>query len=304
MFRRAHGWLEERVAFQLVRATLRQYARDKAVRLGAALAFFAMFSLAPLLVITIGLASLVSGDAAARAQIVETIGSLVGPEGAEAIGVMLDRARGPDGQGGLRATVFGSLALALGATGVFVQLRDALNTVWGVRRVGGGVKRFFADRVFTFGVVLAVGFLLLVSLVVTAALAAVGARLEAMLPLGAQVWLVLNFVVSVLVTAFLFAALFKLLPDVRLAWRDVAVGALATALLFIVGQLAIGYYLGASSTASAYGAAGSLVIVLLWLFYSAQIFLLGAEFVQVYADRYGSKVRPEEDAVRLPRQGA
>lgn len=294
---RAESW----TWFSLAQATVRDFAEDKAARLGAALAYYTIFSIAPLLVITLAIAGLAFGQEAASGQLYGAFAGLLGPEGAEAIETMVANAWRPEA--GVVSIVLGAAALLFGATGVFYQLKDALNTIWEVRPVKGkGLLRFVKARILSFGMVLALGFLLLVSLVATAAVSAVGEYVRASLPLGEGVFLALNFVVTTLFVAVCFAALFKWLPDARIGWRDVALGALVTAILFNVGQLLIGLYLGRSSAASVYGAAGSLVLVLLWIFYSAQLFFLGAEFTQVYANRFGSRVRPEPGAVQVTQE--
>lgn len=294
------GWRERAESWtfvSLAKATFEDFAEDKAARLGAALAYYTIFSIAPLLVITLAIAGLAFGAEAAGGQLFGAFAGLVGPEGAEAIETMVANAWRPEA--GIVSIVLGAAALLFGATGVFYQLKDALNTIWEVRpKKGKGLLRFVKARILSFGMVLALGFLL-VSLVVTAAVSAVGEFVRASLPGGEGVFLALNFLVGTLIVAVCFAALFKWLPDARIAWRDVGLGALVTAVLFNVGQLAIGLYLGRSSAASVYGAAGSLVLVLLWIFYSAQLFFLGAEFTQVYANRSGSRVTPEPGAVRV-----
>jgi membrane protein len=208
---------------------------------------------------------------------------------------MIQRAEQPST--GLLATVVAVITLLFGASGVFGQLQDALNTVWGVEpKEGRGVWGFIKDRFLSFVAVVGTGFLLLVSLVLSSALAAVGKWFSGVLPLPEAVLQALNFLVSFVVITGLFALIFKVLPDARVAWRDVWVGAALTALLFTIGKFAIGVYLGKSNVASAYGAAGSLVIVLVWVYYSAQILLYGAEFTQVYANRRGERIVPAPDA--------
>jgi membrane protein len=223
------------------------------------------------------------------------ISSLVGEQSAAAIKDMIQRAEQPST--GLVATVVAVVTLLFGASGVFGQLQDALNTVWGVEpKEGRGVWGFIKDRFLSFVAVVGTGFLLLVSLVLSSALAALGKWFSGVLPLPEAVLQALNFMVSFVVITGLFALIFKVLPDARVAWRDVWVGAALTAALFTIGKFAIGLYLGKSNVASAYGAAGSLVIVLVWVYYSAQILLYGAEFTQVYANRLGERIVPAPDA--------
>jgi membrane protein len=189
------------------------------------------------------------------------------------------------------------VTLFVGATGVFVQLQDALNSIWGVRRKPGrGLRNFIKDRLLSFALILGIGFLLLVSLILSAGLSALGNFVTGLLPAQATLWQWINFGVSFGVITLLFAVIFKVLPDVKIAWRDVWIGALLTALLFNLGKYLLGLYLGRSSVTSAYGAAGSLVIVLLWVYYSAQILFFGAKFTQIYSNRYGSHLEPAPGA--------
>jgi membrane protein len=274
----------------LFRKTYEEWSRDKASRLGAAISYYTVFSLAPLLVITIAVASFVVGGDTARQSIIETTGGLVGPDGAKAIEGMIDNAA-KNQSTGVFATIIGIVMLLLGASGVFVELQGALNTVWGVEeKRDEGFMAFLKHRMLSFAMVLSIGFLLLVSLVLSAVLTAVGDWVSASLPGGSVMWHIVNGVVSLLMSAALFALIFKFLPDIKIAWKDVAVGAIVTALLFTLGKALIGLYLGKSSTASVFGAAGSLAIVFIWVYYSAQIVLFGAEFTQVWADEYGSHV--------------
>jgi membrane protein len=294
--------------WQLVKDTFHEWSEDKAPRLGAALAYYSVFSIAPLLIIAIGSAGLVFGEKAARGEIVSQVGDTIGESAAQAIEDMVKHTY--ESGGGVWATIVGMVIMFIGATGVFVQLQDALNTVWKVApKPGRGVMGMIRDRFLSFSVVLGIGFLLLVSLVASAALSALGKFLTpGALPGGAYLWEALNFVISLLSITLFFALLFKWLPDVKIAWRDVWIGAAATALLFTVGTLLIGVYLGESGTSSAFGAAGALVILLVWVYYSAQIVLLGAEFTRVYANRFGSHVVPADNAMpvrqdELARQG-
>lgn len=282
-------------AWQLLRQTFADWIEDKAPRLGASLAFYSAISIAPLLVLALSIAAFFFGEEAARGEIVGELQSLVGKDGGKAIEEMIQSANKPTT--GTLATVFGVATLLFGASGVFGQLQDALNTIWEVKpKPGRGVWGFIKDRFLSFAMVMGVMFLLLVSLLLTAALASVTALTER-LP-DAVEWIAptANFAISFAVITLLFALMFKLLPDVKMAWSDVWLGAIITALLFTVGKFAIGLYLGHSSTASSYGVAGSFVVLLLWTYYSAQILFLGAEFTQVYANKYGSRIVPAEDA--------
>ena len=282
----------------LAKATVTRWSEDRAPKMAAALAYYTAFALAPLLLIAIAVAGLVFGPEAARGAVVEQIRGLVGEEGGRTVEEILVRAWRP--KEGTLALVLGIAALLAAATGVFGELQDSLNTIWKVqKKPGRGILGTLKDRFLSFSMVLGLGFLLLVSLVATAALQAFADLLTG----DAQGLLlrILNFLVSFVFIAALFIALFKLLPDARTRWRDAALGGAATALLFTAGKVLIGLYLGRSSTASAFGAAGSFVVLLLWLNYSAQIVFLGAEFTKQWADRRGTPPRPDPDAVPLRR---
>jgi membrane protein len=272
---------------------------DDALRLGASLAYYTLFAIAPILLVATAIAGMVFGPEAVRGEIVGQLDHLIGHEGARAVQSLLEGAS--QRRSGILATVIGSITFVVAATGAFLELQGALNTIWRVKpKPGRHLKAFFVDRLVSFGLVVAIGFLLMVSLAVTAALAALNGWLSQYAP---DVPLLLSFVgtmVSLVVTTGLFALLFRFLPDVRLKWHDVMTGALATAVLFTFGQLLIGLYLGQSSMASTYGAAGSVMILLLWVYYSCQILLFGAEFTRVYAQREGAKPAPEAFAVKDP----
>ena len=284
-------------AWEMLKATASDWSEDKASRLAAALAFYTLLSLAPLLVIAVSVAGLVFGDDAARGQIAQQISGLVGPEAGKAIEEVLANANSKPAAG-IVSTVVGVFVLLFSASGVFGELQDSLNTIWEVEpRPGRGVVGLLRDRFFSFTMVLGVAFLLLVSLVASAGLASLGHGLEQALPGGKTVWQVLNFVISLGVVTGLFALIYKVIPDAKVAWRDVGIGAFVTALLFTLGKFAIGLYLGHSTVASAYGAAGSVVVITVWVFYSAQILFMGAEFTQVYAQRHGSRIVPSDNAI-------
>jgi membrane protein len=291
-----------RVLWELTKSTFHEWNEDKAPRLGAALAYYSVFSIAPLLIVAIGVAGLVFGEQAARGEIIEQIETTVGQPGAQALQDVLLQTQ-ESGTCTL-ATVVGLALMLFGASGVFVQLQDALNTIWKVApKPGRALLEIVRDRLLSFSVVLGIGFLLLVSLVISASLSALNKFLTPeSLPGGLALWQAINVVTSFALISLFFALLFKLLPDVRIPWRDVWIGAVVTALLFTVGKSLIGLYLGQSSTTSAFGAAASLVIVLLWVYYSAQILLLGAEFTRVYAAYVGSNVRPTSNAMLLAEQ--
>jgi membrane protein len=283
--------------WQLLKQSFNEWYADKAPRLGAALAYYTIFSLAPLLLIAVALASMVFGDKAARGEIVGEIENTMGAPAATAIEEMLKR--NYETGGSWPATITGLVLLFFGASGVFIELQDALNTIWKVApRPGRGWLNMIRDRFVSFTVVLGTGFLLLVSLAVSAGLAALNRFLTPeSVPGGTHLWQGLNALVSFGLITLLFAMIYKILPDVTVAWRDVWTGAAFTALLFTVGKHLIGLYLGQSSTASVFGAAGSLAIILVWVYYSSQILLFGAEFTRVYALRRGSHVVPTREAM-------
>lgn len=291
-----------KTAWQLLRETVSEWQKDKVSLWAAALAYYTSFSLAPLLVIAIAIAGAIFGEEAARGEIVGQIQGLVGKQGAEAIQAMLQNAQSPQ-SGGLIATVVGVGALLLGASGVFGQLQDALNAIWHVEpKPGRGLKFFLQNRFLSFAMVLVIGFLLLVSLLLSAVLAAFSNFFGYLLPSLAILGPILNFAISFFVITLLFALIYKVLPDVKIPWRYLWVGAVITALFFNIGKFLIGMYLGSSSVSSTYSAAASLGIVLLWVYYSAQILLFGAEFTKVYALKRGKdRIRPHEDAVVVDR---
>jgi membrane protein len=252
-----------------------------------------LLSLAPLLIVVVAVAALVFGQKAAQGQLIWEIQDLVGTEGARAIQGLIQSAYKPTT--GTAATVFGLLMLVFGASAVVADLRDALNTIWHVPAAATGSAlhgflRLVRERFYLFGLILGVGFLLLVSLALNAAIAALGSWFRSLLPTSEAVLHVAVFVISFLVITFLFAAIYKFLPDVQLKWSDVTVGACFTALLFTIGKQLIGLYLGKASFGSTYGAAGSLVIVLVWVYYSAQLFFFGAEFTKIYTEKFGSRL--------------
>jgi membrane protein len=274
---------------------LRAWWDDDAPRLGASLAYYTLFAIAPVLLVATAIAGMVFGAEAVRGEIVDQLDHLIGRDGAHAVQNLLEGAS--QRRGGIVATVLGSIAFVVAATGAFLELQAALNTIWRVKpNPGANLKAFLMDRLRSFGLVVAIGFLLLVSLAVTAALAALSGWLSRRSPSIPLVWSGVSVLVSLLVTTALFALLYRVLPDVHLHWRDVTTGAFVTAVLFAIGQQLIGLYLGQSTVASSYGAAGSIMILLLWVYYSCQILLLGAEFTRVYAQRQGTKPAPESFA--------
>jgi membrane protein len=279
-----------RRALGLLREAWTGWNRDNAPRLGAALSYYTLFSVAPLLVIAIAVAALVFGEEAAQGRILFELRGLIGDQGAAAVQEMIESSRRQEA--GLVATAIALFTLVVGATGVFVELKGALNAVWDVepRPESGGFLSLVRDRLVSLAMVMAVGFLLLVSLVVSAALAAAEGWMKGRMPGWDQVIWAVSTVASFAVVTALFALIFKLLPDTPIAWRDVWVGAALTALLFTAGKFLIGLYLGKSSVASTYGAAGSVIVLIVWVYYAAQIFYFGAELTQAYARRHGSRL--------------
>lgn len=281
-----------RSIFELVKQVVSEWIAQDVPRMGAALAFYTFFAISPLFVIVLAIAGFWFGEQAARRELFSQFSGLVGSEGAEAIQALVSAAQKP--KAGAWATVIAGVTLFAGATGVFVQLQDALNSVWGVRREPGrGLRNFIKDRLLSFALIVGIGFLLLVSLVLSAGLSAMDKFMIVLVPAQETIWHGINFVVSFGVITLLFALIFKVLPDVKIAWRDVWIGAIITALLFNGGKHLFGLYLGRSSVSSVFGAAGSLVIVLLWVYYSAQILFLGAKFTQIYSNKYGSRFKPK-----------
>jgi membrane protein len=274
----------------ILRQTFREWQEDKVPVLASSLAYYTVFSLAPLLLIVIAVAGLVFDRAQAQERILAELGGLVGQQGRELIASMLEGASRHGS--GWWAGLVGVLTLVLGASGVFLQLQQALNTVWDAQpRQRGGVSALVRARLAALGMVLGLGFLVLVSLIASAALSALGTWAFAGAPGSKFLWQLVSFFFSFLVITLVFALLYKYVPDVPVTWRDVWIGAIVTALLFNLGKFLIGQYLGHSATASTFGAAGALVVLLLWIYYSAQIILLGAEFTQVYAHQRGSRAK-------------
>ncbi len=284
----------------LFKDTFNEWLEDKAPQLGAALAFYTMFSLAPLVLVLLAAVGFIfrHDPAGAWEKISEHLGNLLDRNAVQVVRDVAARASEP-GKSAL-ASVIG-IALALfGASGVFGQLQDALNTIWGVKaKPGAGISGFIRMRFLSFSMVAGVCFLMLVSLTVDALLKGFGGYLEGSIPGGAVVAWVAFSIFDLVAVVFLFALMFKYLPDVIVQWRDVWVGAVMTALLFIIGKWALGLYLASGAAGSAYGAASSLVTLLIWIYYSSQILLFGAEFTQVYANKYGGHIEPNKYAVLI-----
>jgi len=277
---------------ELLKKTFASWSEDNVLRLSAALAYYAIFSVAPLLVIAVAIAGLILGPDAARGHLGDQLSGTMGKTAAEAIQAMVQTAARPANN--VWAGLVGFVTLFVGAAGVFAQLKDALNTIWGVRaKSAGGIKGFIRERLLSFSMVLVIGFLLLTSLLLTTALAAVSKQVGGFLPIHPLILGVLNFLLSLAIATVLFALIFKVLPDVSVQWHNVWVGALFTAVLFEIGKFLLAFYLGRESTASSYGAAGSVILVLLWIYYTSVILFSGAEFTRVHAEEMGTRIAPE-----------
>lgn len=291
---------------EIVKQTFRDFLDDHCTRLAAALSYYTIFSLPPLLILLMLILGAVLDPQDVERLVEGQVGSLMGPAGAEGIRSILMSARQPELNRGL-AAVMGVAALLFGAIGAFVELQNALNTVWEVEPdpERGGVRRFITQRIMSFGMLLTIAFLLLVSLVISSVLAVFGDTLGSMLPdpFSGVVLRIISIGVSLAVISLLFALLFRFVPDAEVAWKDIWVGAAVTAALFTVGKFALGLYLDRSDPGSAFGAAGSLALLLLWIYYSAIILFLGAEFTQSWAKRRGSGVVPAEGAIAAPDGG-
>lgn len=275
-----------KAALSLLHETFQQWDAQRVPKMGAALSFYTVFSLAPLAILVLSLVSLAVERNAARAEIVGQFRYFVGNEGAEVMEMILTKTAAESvGLG----TLIGFVVLLIGASGVFGELQDSLNQIWGVSSKRHPVFILVKERVFSFAMVFVMGFLMLVSFLFSAAVAAAGGWLHARFPGLDGTWDFGNAVVSLLVIALLFALIYRMVPDTRITWRDVWLGAVIAAVLFEAGKFLLGFYFGRSAIASSYGAAGSLIIIMVWVFYSAQILFFGAAFTRVYAMRYGSR---------------
>jgi membrane protein len=289
----------------LLKESVRDFLKDDCMDSAAALSYYTIFSLPAILVLMLTLISAVMNPSDVRGGLEGQLQALMGPSAGEQIRTIIQQAeQKPDN--GLIPTILGIAGLLFGATGAFGQLQKALNRAWNVEPDPnqGGWKNFLSKRVFSLGMILVVAFFLLVSLVISAALTGMGDRLSGFLPSGLSVPLLeaLNMVISLAVITLLFAALFKVMPDAKISWRSVWVGAAFTAFLFVIGKFLIGFYLGQSNPGQAYGAAGSLAVLLLWVYYSALILLFGAEFTETWAERRGQGIEAEPGAVRVRRE--
>lgn len=279
--------------------TGKEWINDEAPHMGASLAFYSMLSLAPLLLLVLAGAGIIFGPDAAQGRIVSEIRGMIGNEGARAIQAMLLDSSHRKGTGFI-ANLFGIGMLFFGASGVFAALQGAMNRIWDVKpRPGRGLRGFLYEHLLSFTMVLGTGFLLLISLIISASLSALSDISMAYMPESGFIMQAFNFIVSFSIISLLFSLIFKYIPDAYVAWRDVVTGAIITAFLFTVGKTAIGFYIGHSAFASSYGAAGSLVIILVWVYYSAQILFFGAEFTQVHAKRAGRKIKPKSNALKV-----
>jgi len=274
-------------AWELGKETVASFINDEALSRGAAIAFYVVTSIGPVLLIVVAIAGLAFGQDAARGAIVSQLSGLMGEQSAELLQTTIKSASGKSS--GIFASALGIVTLIVTASGVFGEMQSTLNAIWKAEPKGGTLSRLIRARASSLGLVAALGFLLLVSLVISAALSAMSEYVNAYLPFGHFILQAVNFLISFALISVLFAAIYKVLPDKDLEWRDVVVGAVVTAFLFNIGKFLIGLYIGSSEVASSYGAAGALIVALLWIYYSAQIFLLGAEFTKVYAHHHGSQ---------------
>ena len=291
--------MQRKSIWEFLKTTINEWIEAEPFQLAAALSYYTLFSLAPLLLIAIGVAGFVFGREAAQNQIVETLQGMIGQESAKTVQEMI-QASNEQPKTGVISTIIGFVALLFGAGGVVGQLQTSLNRIWEVApKPGQGIWGFLRQRFFSFGMVLGIGFLLLVSLVVTALLSSLTGMLSSILGDATFVAHALDILVSFGFVTLLFALIYKYVPDIEIQWKDVWVGAALTSILFTIGKYLIGLYIGTSGVSSSFGAAGSLITVLVWVYYSSLIFFLGAEFTRVYASEYGSGVVPAENAQKI-----
>ncbi|MEO8801329.1 MAG: YihY/virulence factor BrkB family protein [Polyangiaceae bacterium] len=285
-------------AVVLAKRTVNDWLDDSCERLGAALAFYTVWSIGPLFLVVISIAGLVFGRDAAQGRVLAVLKDFVGPEGAKSIQDTIVHANASGHS--VLANIIGIVLLLVSASGVFAELKSSLNLVWEIAPKSGSFWATIKARLWSVTVVLGTGFLLLVTLLVQAALSALSHAIHAQLPGGEIVGQIVHFFLSIGITTCLFALMFKFIPDAKVAWKDVWLGAVVTGILFTVGQILIGLYLGNTSIGSAYGAASSLMIVVVWIYFSACILFLGAEFTQVHADMFGKKIQPAKNAIKVP----
>jgi membrane protein len=281
----------------IIRESVQAFIDDEALTRGAAIAFYTLTSIGPVLFIVVAIAGLAFGEDAARGAIASELGQLMGQQSADLLQSAIKSAA--RGSSGLFAAAAGIVTLIITASGIFSEMRQTLNVIWRAEPQGTTMSRLIRARAASLGLVAALGFLLLVSLVVSTLVTALSDYIDAYLPFGDLILQVLTFLVSFGLVAVLFGAIYKILPDRNIEWHDVMIGAVVTAFLFTVGKSLVGVYIGSSTVASSYGAAGSLIVVLLWIYYSAQIFLLGAEFTKVYAAHHGSHQSGRRHLLRL-----
>lgn len=294
-----------RELWDIVKGTITEWQEDGASRLAAALAYYTTFSLAPLLVVVIAIAGMLEGRDAAQSLVMDQVEDLVGMEGREFVVSMIESASSTPA--GVTASILGTATLLIGALGAFNELQNALNRIWDVetkpiKGLGKQVLNFIFKRLLSFSLLLGIGFLLLVALVVSAGLSALGEYINSIPILSNFILQILNLLISLGLITLLFALIFKFVPDVEVSWRSVWLGAAITAILFTIGKQLIGLYLGSSNIGNTFGAAGSLALIMIWVYYSSQILFLGAEFTQVYAKKYGERYNPDEYAVEANRK--
>lgn len=285
--------------FELIKETFTEWSQDRVPLLAAALAYYTAFALAPLIIIVVAIMGIVFNEREVQTQVIEQIEAMVGPGAAGALESLVENMA--DSDQGLLPSLLGFGALLIGALGIFNNLQTTLNIIWDVDHVkrDGGVRRFVKDKLLSFGMILIIGLLLLISLVLSTVLSFMHGYLLDTLAGFTLLLRLINELVAFVVTTLLFMAIYKVLPHAEVQWRDVWIGATVTALLFTLGRIGLSMYLSNSAPASAYGAAGSFVLILLWVYYSAQIILFGAEFTQVFARKYGSRIvaiQPQNDA--------
>ena len=291
--------MKSKIALRLLKETFAAWQKDKVPLLASSLAYYTVFSIAPLLLIAIAIAGVFFGEDAVRGQIIGQIQELIGHDAASAIQSMLQNTQ-KSYVGGTFATIFGVITLLLGASGVFGQLQEALNIIWDVKpKPGRSLITFVKARFISFAMVLVIGFLLVVSSLISTLLHAVAHFIRHLIPSIEFLGQSLDFILSFIVVTLLFASIYKVLPDVKVPWRNLWLGAAITALFFNIGKYIISLYLSGSNIASVYGAASSIIVVLVWVFYSAQILLLGAEFTQIYCSYLGTPISPSKHAVPI-----
>jgi membrane protein len=280
----------------LLKTTFKEFGRDKATRLAAALSYYTAISIAPMLIFLLLILGFLVGGSTAENQLISQIRTAVGPEASEFITGIIENAQEP-AAGGI-AGILSLIVLIWGSTNVLSHLQETLNVVWNVKpRPDLGILKTMRRRLFAFGLVLGIGLLLFASVLFSSVLSVIANLFTDLLPGGALLWQVVEFVISLIIVTLLFAVLFKMLPDAETKWSDIWPGAALTAVLFTIGRIALTIYMGQAAPGSAYGAAGSVIIFLLWVYYSSLILFFGAEFTQVYANRYGAGIEPSDDAV-------